>query len=371
MDLLTIVFLWFAFFMLSGVVFAMSVVSHLRKKARKSMETANQMEDILESAPDGYFCMTRLNGKEYTRCSRRLCLLLDIVGTEASLSTVLSRLDIQDAKLLSESFQNLVQKGMPFELTVATENKRLFLAVIGRVLFVSDTRQNSYVMWFKDMTRKTALLIEERQAYTRLLQQREILTKTLNTLPFPIYVEDKEGTVCFANKAYADSQEDFADMHWVELGLSLGKDLPYALKYGQDKTTEEGLSALLSDAERAHKAVLKEIPFGVVLFDSTAHLTFFNNAFCELWGIDSHWLRKEPLYSAFLDKIQEKGLLPQVKDFAQYKKVQLSMFAQLTKTTEEFLYLPGGQIIRRLMIPHANGGVLILDERKTAIEDNR
>ncbi len=357
--------------MLLGVIFAAFFVSRLRAKARKSMETANQMEDILESAPDGYFCMTQLRGKEYTRCSRRLCLLLNIVETEASLNTILARLDTQDARLLSESFQNLVQKGMPFELTVATESKRLFLVVIGRVLFMSDTQQNSYVMWFKDMTRKTALLIEERQAYTHLLQQREILTKTLNTLPFPLYVEDKEGTVCFANKAYAESQEDFADMHWVELGLSLGKDLPYVLKYGQDKTTEEGLSTLLADAERAHKAVLKEIPFGVVLFDSTAHLTFFNNAFCELWGIDSHWLKKEPLYAAFLDKIQEKGMLPQVKDFAQYKKIQLNMFAQLTKTTEEFLYLPGGQIVRRLMIPHANGGVLILDERKVAIEEHR
>ncbi len=364
---ITIVFLWFFSFIFLGVLFAGIIVSRLRAKIRKCMESANQMEDILESAPDGYFCMTRIGDKEFMRCSRRLCLLLNIVETNASLNEVLNRLDTQDAKLLSESFHNLVYKGMPFELTVATENKRLFLVVIGRVLFMNDTKQNSYVMWFKDMTRKTALLIEERQAYTHLLQQREILTKTLNTLPFPLYVEDKNSTVCFANKAYFESKEDFSDMHWVEMGLSLGKNLPYTLKYGQDKTTEEGLATLLADAERAHRTVLKEIPFGVVLFDSTAHLTFFNNSFCELWGIDAHWLKKEPLYATFLDKIQEKGLLPQVKDFAQYKKVQLSAFAQLTKTTEEFLYLPGGQIVRRLMIPHANGGVLILDERKNAL----
>ncbi len=368
---ITIVFVWFFSFIMSGVIFAGIIVTRLRAKIRKSVEIANQMEDILESAPDGYFCMTRVAEKEYVRCSRRLCLLLNIVETNASLYAILGRLDVHDAKLLSESYYNLIQKGMPFELTVATENKRLFLVVIGRVLFMNDSKQNSYVMWFKDMTRKTALLIEERQAYTHLLQQREILTKTLNTLPFPLYVEDKNNTVCFANKTYFELKEDFADMHWVEMSLSLGKNLPYTLKYGQDKTTEEGLATLLADAERAHKTVLKEIPFGVILFDSTAHLTFFNNAFCELWGIDSHWLKKEPLYAAFLDKIQEKGLLPQVKDFAQYKKVQLSAFAQLTKTTEEFLYLPGGQIVRRLMIPHANGGVLILDERKNAMIENR
>lgn len=366
---ITLVFIWFFSFILLGFIFAAIFVKRLRMKARQSQETAHQLEDILESAPDGYFCMTKIRGKEFVRCSRRLCLLLNIVETNASLQTVLNQLDVQDARLLAESFQNLIQKGVPFELTVATENKKLFLVVMGRVLFMSDQKQNSYVMWFKDMTRKTALLIEERQAYTGLLQQREILTKTLNILPFPLYVEDKEGAVCFANKAYTESKDDFADMHWVELALSLGKNLPYTLKYGQDKTTEEGLSTLLADAERAHKAVLKEIPFGVVLFDSTAHLTFFNNVFCDLWGIDSHWLKKEPLYAAFLDKIQEKGMLPQVKDFAQYKKVQLSTFAQLTRTTEEFLYLPGGKIVRRLMIPHANGGVLILDEPKNEINN--
>ncbi|MBQ9090223.1 MAG: PAS domain-containing protein [Alphaproteobacteria bacterium] len=364
---ITIVFVWFFSFILLCVIFAAIFVSRLRSVARKNLETANQMEDILESAPDGYFCMSRIKGKDYTHCSRRLCLLLNIVETNASLSAVLKQLDAKDARLLTESFQNLIEKGMPFELTVSTDNKRLFFVVIGRVLYMSDTQQNSYVMWFKDMTRKTALLIEERQAYTHLLQQREILTKTLNTLPFPLYVEDKNGTVCFANKAYTEAKDDFADMHWINMPLALGKNSSYALKYGQDKTTEEGLSTLLADADRAHKAVLKEIPFGVVLFDSNTRLVFFNNAFSELWNIDSQWLKKEPLYASFLDKIQEKGLLPQVKDFAQYKKVQLSAFAQLTKTTEEFLYLPGGQIVRRLMIPHANGGILILDERKMNI----
>jgi hypothetical protein len=52
-------------------------------------------------------------------------------------------------------------------------------------------------------------------------------------------------------------------------------------------------------------------------------------------------------------------------DFSQYKKQQREQFAGLSKTEEIFLYLPSGQIIRRLMIPFAQGGVILLDEEKT------
>ncbi|MBR4932178.1 MAG: PAS domain-containing protein [Alphaproteobacteria bacterium] len=362
---MTLIFIWFYAFILLCFIFAAVFIARLRHKLHKSTEATYQMEDILDSAPDGYFCTTIAQGKEYTHCSRRLCLLLNIVEQNTSLSTVLNRLSANDARLLMESVQNLKQKNMPFDLTVATLEKKRYFNVTGRVLHMSNPHQKSFVLWFKDMTYKTVLLIEERQAYTHLLQQREILTKTLNALPFPLYVEDTKQNVCFANKAYETSKDDTLDMHWADLPLPLGKNTFLTLKYGQDKTTEEGLRALLSEAEKAHRSVLKELPYGIVLFNASAHITFFNNAFCDLWNIDAQWLKKEPSYATFLDKVQEKGLLPQVKDFAQYKKIQMNTFAQLTKPTEEFLYLPGGQIIRRLMIQYAQGGVLMLDERKT------
>ena len=53
-------------------------------------------------------------------------------------------------------------------------------------------------------------------------------------------------------------------------------------------------------------------------------------------------------------------------DFSQYKKQQREQFAELSQTQEIFLYLPNGKIIRRLMIPFAQGGVILLDEEKTS-----
>lgn len=363
---MTLLLIWFYLTILGGFVLGAFLIGRARMKLHQAEEAADQLEDILDSAPDGYFCETHLKKRIVTQCSRRLCLMLNIVDKKTNFEEITAHFKPEAAIAAANAFEQLKQKGTPFDLTVSDNPGLMHFSLSGRLLYAGDSRYRTYVIWFKDMTQKTALLIEERQAYTRLLQQREILTQTLNTFPFPLYVQDKKGSLCFSNKAYSAEKEEETDMYWVELPLALmHQENTYFLKYGQDKTTEEGLTTLLSDAERAHKMVLKELPFGVVLFNASAHLTFFNTAFCDLWGIDSHWLKKEPLYAELLDKIQERGLLPQVKDFAQYKKVQLNTFAQLTKTVEEFLYLPNGQIVRRLMIPHAKGGILILDEKKT------
>lgn len=363
---MALLLIWFYLTILGGFVLSIIIISHIRTNLHHAKETQNQLEDILDSAPDGYFCETHFKKGIITHCSRRLCLMLNIVDKSTNFEGIISRLQPQTTTELEKAFNELKQNGIPFDLTTASETSLMHFILSGRLLYSGANHYRTYVIWFKDMTQKTALLIEARQAYTHLLQQREILTQTLNTLPFPLYVQDKNGSLCFANKAYKIENEDDADIHWVELPLTLTQsENTYSLKYGQDKTTEEGLNTLLNDAERAHKMLLKELPFGVILFNASAQLTFFNTAFCDLWGIDAHWLKKEPLYAELLDKIQERGLLPQVKDFAQYKKVQLNTFAQLTKTSEEFLYLPNGQIVRRLMIPHTKGGVLILDEKKT------
>ena len=76
-------------------------------------------------------------------------------------------------------------------------------------------------------------------------------------------------------------------------------------------------------------------------------------------------MKKEPSFDAYLNKLQEKGFLPQVKDFAQYKKEQADRFSLLVHATEELIYLPNNRIIRRLLIPYSQGSVLFVDEDKT------
>ncbi len=348
---------------IAGVVLFYLIVEKYKRAAVRHQETAIHFEDLLNAAPDGFYYETRTGTKTMCFCSRRLCLMLDITDTSAPFETVLSRLDESSRAALTRAIERLEPGG--FEQSVSNHIGSLHFTAVGRILETPFSDQKAFVIWFKNTSDETGLLLREREAYHRLLQQREVLTRTINTLPFPLYVQDSAGHLSFANLAHQKEPDD-SDMHWVELPLSLEKETePFILKYGQDKTTEEGLNALLADAERAHKVVLKELGSAVGLFDSATRLVFSNKAFADLWNLESYWLKKEPFYEDFLNKIQENGFLPQVKDFAQYKRIQKNMFAQLMKPTEEFLYLPTGKVLRQLMIPHAKGGILVIYEEQS------
>ena len=359
------VLICFYLIILTSVILTAFLIARGRIKLHQAEAEKNQLEDLLDSAPDGYYYEAKFKKKHYSYCSRRLCLLLNIVNQKTDFIDLLPLLNPESFIELQTSFQALKEKGTPFDINASSLDALRHFTLSGRVLEDFNGKYKAFVVWFKDTTKKTSLLIEERKAYLSLLKQREILTQTLNTLPFPLFVEQDGQSVCFSNKAYEDQKEEEADMHWVEFPLNLDKsDASFLLKYGQDKTTEQGLTALLNDADRAYRLLLKEIPYGVALFDATAHLKFFNLEFCTIWNLEQYFLKKEPSFAELLDKVQEKGALPQVKDFANYKKEEMKNFAQLTKTSEDFLYLNGGKIVRRLMIPAGKGGILILDERK-------
>ena len=103
----------------------------------------------------------------------------------------------------------------------------------------------------------------------------------------------------------------------------------------------------------------------ICLFNANGQMISCSDAFLQLWHLEKTWLENNPSYEDFWDTVQEKGLMNRVMDFAQYKKQQRNQFAQISETQEIFLYLPNGKIIRRLMIPFASGGVVLLDEDKT------
>ncbi len=351
-------------FITIAVISIAFLIGRGRIKLHKIEESLNQLEDVLDSAPDGYY-FENYDQKEGYYCSRRLCLLLHIVNKKTSFTNILDTLDPEEIPQIKTYYHHLKENGTPFDINVSAKDSTFHFTLSGRLLYTPYNKHKSIIIWFKDTTEKTSLLIKERQSYIHIIKQREILTQTLNTLPIPLYVQDTYGQYCFANKAYNSDKEDDADIHWNKLPLQLEKnDAPHILNYGQDKTTEEGLLALLSDADRAHKMLLKELPYGILEFDSTGKLLYYNHAICDIWEIDTYFLKKEPTFEEILDKVQEKGLLPQVKDFAQYKKGQLKAFSELAKTSEDFLYLLGGKIVKRLMIPAAKGGILILDELK-------
>lgn len=340
------------------------IIEKYKRRAALHIERANHLEDVLSSAPMGFYLQIQAFHKTHTLCSRRLCLMLNLVDTSSSFTTVLNTLSSGSKQDLTEKFNKLQENGTAFEVVVQNSLNLMHLKVTGAVLGNPHPGQTAYILWFENISYTTAQFTHSTLKYKQLSDEKEIILGALNELPFPLMIENEKGDLIFGNMALASDPVDGTDLHWQDIKFETPLNTPYRLKYGQDKTTEQGLKALLEDACLSHLNALKELPCPVCLFDANTRLVFTNKAFAELWKLESSWIKREPFYEEFLNKLQEKGYLPQVKDFAHYKEGQKEIFSKLTKVNEDFLYLPNGRIVRRLMVPHAQGGILFIDEIK-------
>ncbi len=360
----TVLVLFYGLVIIGFALFVL-VVEKYKRAAVIEQERAHHLDDVLSSAPEGFYYEITSKSKKQCLCSRRLCLMLNLVDITSDFATLMGTLSDKSAEELSIAWTTLLQTDEAFELIVQNSLNLMHFMVRGFALKTPYSNQQAHILWFNNISEQTAEFSENALKYSHLQNEKSVLEEALNTLPHPVIIDKNAGEKIFENTATTNT-EDSSELHWEILPFKSNSGHGYKLRYGQDKTTEERLNALLSDAERAHKLVLKELPCAVCVFDAGTKLVFYNKAFSDLWKLETSWLKKEPLYDDFLNKMQEKGYLPQVKDFAQYKRIQKDLFARLTKTAEDFFYLENGRLVRRLMIPYAKGSILFIDEVKTS-----
>lgn len=131
----------------------------------------------------------------------------------------------------------------------------------------------------------------------------------------------------------------------------------------------EDLSNKMLDIQDAHKRarcvnrLLKHLPIGVAIFDRKQRLTSFNTHFLGLFQPCEEWLEQKPSWEDMLDDFRARRLLPEVADFASYKKKFSSFFESLDRTPhEEFLHLANEGTVRMLISAHPFEGCVVLFE---------
>lgn len=356
-------------FIYSTLIVSIIVFSYILTKIWKKIfllqKEISNLDEILNACPNGYYYEVDMHEQCLSYCSKNLCLFINASYKKLTFRDLLSYFDPNDRETLHQGYINLKSNHVAFNKNAKLLNQNMFFSVHGRILH-SDDKTTRFVVWFKDITQEILTLEIEKSATQKLLFNQEILTQSLNILPIPICIKNKNNDPCFSNKFYSKESEENANIHWIsnEFKFDETNEL-FSISYGQDKSTEEGLNALLNDAEKTTMMLLKELPFGVALYNAFGHLTYFNANFQAIWHLETSFLKKDPLFLEVIDKIQEKGLLPQIKDFSQYKKSQQNNFLHIRTKTEEYLYLSNNEIVKRILIPSIKGSILILDVKIT------
>ena len=357
---------------------------------------------VLSSAPDGYFEFSAGSGLE--SCSPGLAAILGVpvvgVNQFADLS---DQFDRQDFAALDAAAQALRRANTPFDLRVTTGSDRL-LQARGRVVTGTGAEPISFLIWFHDISGFRAETVALMDQAARAVEQQALTQRVLDTVPLPAWRRRPDLSISWVNMAYCaavevdaatavrDSVEllpgtepnrggTLADMaqktgavqsekkrfavggerrtfEIIETPLDVGGTLGIA----RDVTGREDALGELDRHTEAHASVMDRLPSAIAIFGPDKRLSFFNEAFFRLWGLDEDWLEQNPSHGEILETLRESRRLPEQADFPAFKAQVLEQYTSVIEPLEEQQHLPDGRTLRVVTAPHTLGGLLFIYE---------
>lgn len=403
----------FLLFVICAIVSILySKILKLRRKNYFLNRDRERYAETLYALRDGYFAFIypdkRINDyrrgvKE--RCSRRLAVMLNLKnGRESQFSDVLEQFYKEDARKIQKYLALLRDEGVAFEDVFALKGSNSYITLAGSRINGYDGNVYCDVMWFRDVSSETQKIIsleEEKDLYNKKIMQFERL---INNIPYPIFLRNENLNIILTNKKYtelaaakgraenADLEAEFASVNTAMLAQSSNKPQKQTINMTVDGESkyfdlietpayeEENLGRIctvgamidvseldelkrnLKMHQNAHLQVLSMLGTAFGVFDKDAKLSFYNEAFAQMWKLDAVFLETKPSYQTFLDSLKERRLLPEVPDFKGYKKEELDNFNKLIETKEDLMHLPDGRTIRRVRSPNPSGGLIFAFE---------
>lgn len=105
------------------------------------------------------------------------------------------------------------------------------------------------------------------------------------------------------------------------------------------------------------------LPIGMAIFDRDRDLSMFNPALAEVLGVNTLWLTQRPSLRDFLDRLHNKGAMPEPRDFNSWRDQILDMETSAESGTyNEDWHLPNNNVLRVTGRPHPAGAVAFMFE---------
>jgi signal transduction histidine kinase len=127
-----------------------------------------------------------------------------------------------------------------------------------------------------------------------------------------------------------------------------------------DVTQGEAAADTLRRHVAAHEVTLNQVSDAVAVFGRDRRLSFHNEAFARLWGLEPAWLAEQPSHSEWLDRLRLLGRLPETPDYGRFKADELARHERLEPDAPSLWRLPEERTLRVLGLPHPAGGVILI-----------
>lgn len=357
---------------------------------RRAENSGRRAREILAVAPDGIFLWDHATGG--ISCSRRLADMLNLkAGTLARYDDIRECFSDNERQELEQNVSLLRAKGTPFEITLQ-RGLSVFQAFGSRASGPDDVAVAD-IVWMRDITDLGGATDQGTDRNMSGLEDKH-LTALLDTLPIPLWLRDPELNVAFKNRA-AERVDGFDDdlaarartsrapligtatfyengasktMRVTETPLSTnntgkGGTIGFAVDIPEVSRQVEAAPKIDHSAGHANPSdMLQPLDIGVVVFDADTQVTAANRAFANLWNLDADWLDTRPTMADLLIKLRELRRLPEVADFAEFRRGEIDRFGTLKSIYEDDMHLPDGRTVRRRISPLEDGGLVMACE---------
>ena len=282
---------------------------------------------------------------------------------------------------------------------VAEVEQLEFEALDGGSRLVAEQRNGVLRLTLLDMEGEGAATID-RQSLKAMQDEIATLRATTEHAPFLVWRQTARGRITWVNRAYLDTlarvKRDVDGDAWPPPPLFEPDELLQAVDGGGVRRLSlmpEGatkplwfdlssfeignevlfIAADCSDVVQA-EAQLKEfrqtltktfaqLPIGLAIFDRSRQLALFNPALTDLTRLPVDFLAARPTLFGFLDRLRERKMMPEPKDYRGWRRHLLELEAAAADGTyAETWSLPSGQTYRVTGRPHPDGAVAFLFE---------
>ena len=131
-----------------------------------------------------------------------------------------------------------------------------------------------------------------------------------------------------------------------------------------DVSNVEALREELSRTLKSHADTLDHLATPVAIFDGERRLQFYNQAFAQLWELDTVFLEAQPENGELLDRLRAENKLPQQLNWKNWRDQALTVYRALDTQTDLW-HLPNGQTLRVITSAHPQGGATWVFENLT------
>ncbi len=296
-------------------------------------------------------------------------------------------LDAASATRIERAIDSLRSDANGFDVTIETQRGQLIEAQ-GR------TSGGRAFVRFAALTNLRAELAGLKAERDRLLNGMETLQTLLDTIDMPVWLRDKDNELTWVNQAYAVAVEAVDSSDAVSRNLELlgtqsrqkvfaerTLDRPFIDRLSTvvrgnraffevtdagsingsaglacDVTEIEAVREELKRTIDSHAETLDHLATPVAIFDADQRLQFYNQAFQNLWDLDTPFLDKSPDHGEFLERLRADGKLPEPPSWHDWKDEILSVY-HAVDPQPHLWHLPDGQTLNVFANIHPRGGV--------------